>query len=94
MFNNLFGNKYISSNTWFIYYFSEKEKEKTLNEDDGVLIFGENPINFFGDKYNSSSIAYTQGINKKYDYSNYWSLIFTEVKMINIIVQALLILKE
>ena len=35
----------------------------------------------FGDKYNSSSIAYTQGINKKYDYSNYWSLIFTEVKM-------------
>ena len=81
LFNNLFENKYISSNTWFIYYFSEKEKGKTLNEDDGVLIFGENPINFFGDKYNSSNTAYTQGINKKYDYSNYWSLIFTEVKM-------------
>ena len=24
LFNNLFENKYISSNTWFIYYFSEK----------------------------------------------------------------------
>ena len=85
LFNELFDNKYISSNTWFIYYFPENENEnkkiKKNEEDDGIIIYGENPINFFPEKYNSSSIAYTQGMNKNYDYGNYWSLIFNEVKM-------------
>ena len=81
LFNNLYENKYISSNTWFIYYFPKKTKDNSMEEEQGVLIYGANPMNFFKDKYNSSSIAYTQGINKKYDYGNYWSIIFNEVKM-------------
>ena len=81
LIKNLYDNKYISSNTWFIYYFPKIVKDNSIEEEQGVLIYGADPINFFKDKYNSSSIAYTQGINKNYDYGNYWSIIFNEVKM-------------
>lgn len=81
LYNNLFENKHISSNTWFLYYFPKKQKENLIEEEEGVLIYGENPLNIFLNKLNSLNIAYTQGINSHYDYSNYWSLIFSEVKM-------------
>ena len=81
LYTNLMENKYISSNTWFLYYFPQTQKESTVQEEEGVLILGEDPLNLFPNKYNSSNIIYAQGINKNYDYRNYWSLIFTEVKM-------------
>jgi len=81
LFKNLYEKKYISSNTWFIHYFPKKAKDNMIEEEQGILVYGADPKNFFSDKYNSSSIAYTQGINKYYDYGNYWSIIFNEVKM-------------
>ena len=46
-------NKYISSNTWFLYYFPQTQKESTVQEEEGVLILGEDPLNLFPNKYNS-----------------------------------------
>ena len=78
LYKNLYENNFISSNSWFLYYF-----EKNQDQDDGVIVFGEEPNNFFKKKdlFNSSNIFYTPGINRNYDYANYWSIIFNEVKM-------------
>ena len=81
LYSNLLEKKYISSNTWFLYYFPSKPKDNLIEEEEGIIIFGEDPMSFFPDKYNSSNIPHTQGINRNYDYKNYWSLIFTEVKL-------------
>ena len=81
LIKNLYDNKYISTNTWFIYYFPKITKDDLIEEEQAVLIYGADPINLFKNKYNSSSIAYTQGIHRNYDYGNYWSIIFNEVKM-------------
>lgn len=79
LYSNLKENNYISNSFWFLSYF--KKNEEKQEEDDGIIVFGENPKNFFGNKYNSLNIAFTQGINRRYDYSNYWSIIFNEAKM-------------
>jgi len=78
LFNNLIDNRYISSNTWFLFYFKNEENNE---KDEGILVYGEDPLKLIPNKYNSSNIAYSQGINRKYDYTNYWSLIFNEVKL-------------
>ena len=73
----------ISSNSWFLYYFEKNPNDIDQDQDDGVIVFGEEPNNFFKKKdlFNSSNIFYTPGINRNYDYANYWSIIFNEVKM-------------
>ena len=43
-------------------------------------MFGENPIDFFGEKFKKNDIRSCQGINKKYDYRDYWSIVFQELK--------------
>ena len=80
LIKNLYDNKYISFNTWFIYYFPKTTKDNLI-EEEGVLIYGADPINFFKNNLYSPNFVYTQGINKNYDYGNYWSIIFNEVKM-------------
>ena len=81
LYKNLYENYFISNNAWFLYYF-EKNSDNT-DQDDGIIVFGEEPNNFFKDQklFNSSNIFYTSGINRNYDYTNYWSLVFNEVKM-------------
>ena len=74
----LIDNRYISSNTWFLFYFKNEENNE---KDEGILVYGDDPLKLIPNKYNSSNIAYSQGINRKYDYANYWSLIFNEVKL-------------
>ena len=81
LYNNLFENKYISSNVWFLYYFPKNKTENLIEEEEGVLIYGEGPLKFLSKKYDSSKVAYSQGINQNYDYRDYWSLVFNEVKM-------------
>ena len=81
LYKNLYENNIISSNTWFLYYF-EKNGEN-FGQDDGILVLGEEPVTFFQNKnlFNSSNIFYTSGINPNYDYRNYWSIVFNEMKM-------------
>ena len=91
LYKNLFENKYIENNIWFISYFNDNEIENTNNNnnnkdiinkpDDGMIIFGENPLHFFKDKYETSYILNTNGINRNYDYNNYWSIIFNEIRL-------------
>ena len=83
LYKNLYENNFISSNSWFLYYFEKNPNDIDQDQDDGVIVFGEEPNNFFKKKdlFNSSNIFYTPGINRNYDYANYWSIIFNEVKM-------------
>ena len=81
--NELKENKYISNNIWFIHYFkklSNNNNNVKIGDDEGIIVFGEDPTNFFGNKYNKDDISSCQGVNKKYDYRNYWSIVFQEVK--------------
>ena len=79
LYSNLKENNYISNSVWFLFYF--KKSDENQDENEGVLVYGEDPFNFFPNKYNSSNIAFTQGINQEYDYRNYWSIVFNEAKM-------------
>ena len=78
--NELKENKYISNNIWFIHYFKKLNNDNKIGDDEGIIVFGEDPTNFFGNKYNKDDISSCQGINKNYDYSNYWSIVFQELK--------------
>ena len=84
--DNLIKNNYINNNNWFLYFFNKihdninDNVKKDDEGDDGIIVFGNDPIDFFGNKYNKDNIASCQGINKDYDYKNTWSLIFQEVK--------------
>ena len=81
--NDLKENKYISNNFWFIHYFQKSNNNNNdikIGDDEGIIVFGEDPTNFFGKKYNKDDIHSCQGVNKKYDYRNYWSIVFQEVK--------------
>ena len=84
LFNNLFENNFINSNNWFIYFFPKIEnynnENNNIENDKGILVFGENPIDFFGEKFKKNDIRSCQGINKKYDYRDYWSIVFQELK--------------
>ena len=83
LYKNLYENNFISSNSWFLYYFEKNPNDIDQDQDDGVIVFGEEPNNFFKKKdlFNSSNIFYTSGINPNYDYRNYWSIVFNEMKM-------------
>jgi hypothetical protein len=87
--NELKENKYISNNIWFIHYFKKLNNNNNehsnnnnikIGDDEGIIVFGEDPTNFFGNKYNKDDILSCQGVNKKYDYRNYWSIVFQELK--------------
>ena len=86
LMNNLINNNVISNQNWFINFFNKgncynKDKENIIeNNDEGILVLGIEPIDFFGNKYNKDNIGSCQGINKDYDYQNSWSIIFQEVK--------------
>lgn len=84
LLTNLVANKFITNNNWFIHFNDEEkdnnEKESNNKNDEGVLVFGIDPIEFFGNKYNKENIFSCQGINKNYDYKNNWSIIFNELK--------------
>ena len=80
--NELKENKYISNNIWFIHYFKKLNNNNNENsnnnnikigDDEGIIVFGEDPTNFFGNKYNKDDILTCQGVNKKYEI---FSLIF------------------
>ena len=82
--NNLFKNNYINSKNWFIYFFPKiknyNNENNNIENNEGILVLGDNPLNFFGEKYNKDDIRSCQGINKKYDYRDYWSIVFQELK--------------
>ena len=86
LLTNLINNNYINNQNWFIHFFNKgncnnKDKENIIeNNDEGILVFGIEPIDFFGNKYNKDNIVSCQGINTDYDYQNNWSIIFQEVK--------------
>jgi hypothetical protein len=85
LLTNLINNNYINNQNWFIYFFNKgnnnKDKENIIEDnDEGILVFGIEPKDFFGNKYNKDNIVSCQGINTNYDYQNYWSIIFQEVK--------------
>ena len=86
LLTNLINNNYINNQNWFIYFFNngnynDRDKENIIeNNDEGILVFGIEPIDFFGNKYDKNNIVSSQGINTNYDYQNYWSIIFQEVK--------------
>ena len=84
LINNLFKKNYISFSSWFIYFFPKIKNynngNNNIGKEEGILVFGEDPINFFGNKYNKSDVRSCQGINKKYDYRDYWSIVFQELK--------------
>ena len=86
LFNNLIMNNYINNNNWFLYFFNHIKNDnidynKENNEiDDGLIVIGSDPIEYFGNKYNKSLILSCQGINTEYDYRNCWSIVFDELK--------------
>ena len=86
LLTNLISNNYINNQNWFIYFFNKenfnnKNKEIIIEDnDEGILVFGIEPNDFFGNKYNKDNIVSCQGINTNYDYQNNWSIIFQEVK--------------
>lgn len=86
LLTNLINNNYINNQNWFINFFNKGDYNDKDNEniieanDEGILVFGIEPIDFFGNKYNRDNIVSCQGINTNYDYQNYWSIIFQEVK--------------
>ena len=83
LLTNLVKNDYIKSNNWFISFFKKDDSETNQNNneesDDGIIVFGADPIKFFGKKYNKDKIVSFQGINNNYDYKNNWSLVFQEL---------------
>ena len=83
LYKNLLENHNINNNIWFISYFNEDNgnNNDNIGDDDGVIIFGENPLNFFKDKYNPSFVLNTNGINREYDYGDYWSIVFNEIRL-------------
>ena len=86
LYNNLLENKYIENNIWFISYFNDYIEQDNTNtdvikKDEGIIIYGENPLHFYKDKYNSSYVLNTNGINRNYDYRNYWSIVFNEIRL-------------
>ena len=86
LLTNLINNNYINNQNWFINFFNKgncnnKDKENIIEgNDEGILVFGIEPIDFFGNKYNKDNIVSCQGINTEYDYQNSWSIIFQEIK--------------
>ena len=86
LLNNLIKNKCIDNQNWFITFFPEAkinvDENNIENEsnDEGIMVFGLNPTQFFGIKYNKDNVVSCQGINEDYDYKNNWSIIFQEVR--------------
>ena len=89
LFENFVNKNYINNHHWFLYFFDKTKTKDELNSDeniddnendDGIIVFGNDPVEFFEDKYDKENIKSCQGINKNYDYKNTWSLIFQEVK--------------
>lgn len=82
--NELKANNYVSNNIWFIHYFKNNNNDNNNNiktsDDEGIIVLGEDPTNFFVDKYSKDDIHSCKGINKNYDYRNYWSIVFQELK--------------
>ena len=81
LLTNLVKNNYIKGNNWFIYFFNKEENSDNNNEetDDGIIVFGVEPTDFFGKKYSKNNVLSFNGINTNYDYKNNWSLVFQEV---------------
>ena len=79
LFENFIDKNYINNQNWFIYFFNKTE-EKNNDNDDGIIVFGNDPAEFFGNKYNKDNIPSCQGVNNDYDYKHSWSIIFNEVK--------------
>ena len=71
LYKNLYENNFISSNSWFLYYFEKNPNDIDQDQDDGVIVFGEEPNNFFKKKdlFNSSNIFYTSGIKKAFTWN-------------------------
>ena len=80
---NLIKNHYITNNNWFIHFYNNNNNENksyNTNCDEGILVFGIDPIDFFDNKYNKDNVCSCKGINNNYDYKNNWSIIFNELK--------------
>jgi len=85
LLTNLIKNNYIKNNIWFIHFFNQENdnnqnESNNYNNDEGILVFGVDPIEFYNKKYNKDNVCSCQGINKNYDYKNNWSIIFNELK--------------
>ena len=77
LFENFINNNYINNHHWFLYFFNNTKENFNDENDDGIIVFGKDPVEFFGNKYNITSC---QGVNIDFDYKNSWSVIFQEVK--------------
>ena len=79
--SNIINNKYIKSADWFIYFFNKTNNNifNDENIDNGILVLGSNPLEYFCDKFDKDNVKNCQGFNIGYDYKS-WSIIFQEVK--------------
>ena len=87
LLTNLIKNHYITNNNWFIHFYNknnntDNNENESYNDncDEGILVFGIDPVEFFDSKYNKNNVCSCQGVNKDYDYKNNWSIIFNELK--------------
>ena len=94
LLTNLIKNQYITNNNWFIHFYNKNINNNNNNDnnddnenrsyndnfDEGILVFGIDPVEFFDSEYNKNNVSSCQGINKNYDYKNNWSIIFNELK--------------
>ena len=81
LISNIITNKYIKNANWFIYFFN-KTNNNILDDngiDNGGLVLGSNPLEFFGNKFDKDNVKSCQGFNNEYDYKS-WSIIFQELK--------------
>ena len=69
LIENFIDKNYINNQNWFIYFFNKTE-EKNNDNDDGIIVFGNDPVVFFGNKYSKDNIPSCQGVNNDYDYKS------------------------
>ena len=87
LLTNLIKNHYITNNNWFIHFYNKNNNNNNNenesyndNNDEGILVFGIDPVEFFDSKYHKDKVYSCQGVNNDYDYKNNWSIIFNELK--------------
>lgn len=82
LINELIVNKFVKEENWFIYC-PNCNNSLTIPECidyDSLMIVGSKPSDYLGKKYKEKNMKSCQGVNTKYDYRDYWSIVFAEVK--------------
>ena len=84
LFDNLVNNNYIDNKKWFIYFFNKTKEidvsEKNNKDDEGIIVLGKDPKEFFGNKLLIDKVTSCEGLHTGFDYRKTWSLVFQEVR--------------